>query len=290
MKKTYLLSVVVCLILVSCSGQKGNPTVFPSVIPEQSSTASLTPTKARPTLTAFPFYQDKQIIFDYYRIGDHSIYDIFFEPDFFRSYSRLVLYADGQLIIPGETYKQKILSPIESEQFLYKLEELGFYSLESNQKHDPTDKLYDYGNNYQVSYDGRLYCILVNTDKTKKLCAYEPDLQYLTPKMKNILQYLDEYEPVGMTPYFPDRILLWVQVGRDPYDENLPTTTTPWDESLPSLDTANQIMYVDGDAAKEIYLLFDNTNAGKVFTQNGREYTVYINVVLPHEKVTNAYQ
>jgi hypothetical protein len=108
--------------------------------------------------------------------------------------------------------------------------------------------------------------------------------------MKNILQYLDEYEPVGMTPYFPDRILLWVQVGRDPYDENLPTTTTPWDESLPSLDTANQIMYVDGDAAKEIYLLFDNTNAGKVFTQNGREYTVYINVVLPHEKVTNAYQ
>jgi hypothetical protein len=201
-----------------------------------------------------------------------------------------VLYADGQLIIPGETYKQKILSPIESEQFLYKLEELGFYSLESNQKHDPTDKLYDYGNNYQVSYDGRLYCILVNTDKTKKLCAYEPDLQYLTPKMKNILQYLDEYEPVGMTPYFPDRILLWVQVGRDPYDENLPTTTTPWDESLPSLDTANQIMYVDGDAAKEIYLLFDNTNAGKVFTQNGREYTVYINVVLPHEKVTNAYQ
>jgi len=200
------------------------------------------------------------------------------------------LYADGQMIIPDETYQQKILSPNEIKQFLSKLEALGFYSLESNQMHDPTDKIYDFGSNYERVYDAYLYCILVNTDKSRKLCVYEPGKPFLIPKMKNILQYLDEYKPAGMTTYYPDRILLWVQVGRDPYNDNLPATSIPWAEHLPSLETSTPIMYVDGDAAKEIYMLFDDTNAGKVFTQNGKEYTVYIDIVLPHEKVTNAYQ
>ncbi len=290
MKKRFLLSVVVCILIASCSEQKNVPTV-------PNFTATSTPTKAQPTKipptstnTPLPFYQNKKVIFDYYAIGDHSIYDFFFGLGSFRSYSKLVLYDDGQMIIPGETYKQKVLSADEIEQFLSKLETLGFYSLKSNQEHDPTDQLYDYGNNYQKSYDGRLHCISVKTDKARNLCVYEPDLQFLIPKMKNVLQYLDEYEPAGIIPYFPDRILLWVQVGRDPYNDNLPETAIPWADHLPSLESSSQnIMYVDGNAAKEIYMLFDSTNAGKVFTQNGKEYTAYLNVILPHETVTNAY-
>ena len=213
------------------------------------------------------------------------------------SYSRLVLYDDGQMIIPSEadfggTYMQKFLSPEEVKRFLSKLGSLGFYSLETDQKHDPTDKLYNYGNNYQESFDGRLYCISVNTDKPRELCVYEPDLQFVIPKMKNILQYLDEYDPGGMTLYYPDRILVWVEAGRDSYDNNLPATAIPWGETLPSLETTREkIMYVDGDSAKEIYMLFDNnTYGGKLFTQNGKEYTVYIEVILPHEVLTNEYQ
>ena len=206
------------------------------------------------------------------------------------------MYDDGQMIIPpsegvvGGPYKQKFLSPDEIKQFLAKLEVLGFYSLESNHKHDPTDKLYNYGNNYQKSYDGRFYCIIVNTDKSGNLCAYEPDLQYLIPEMKNILHYLGEYEPAGMTLYYPDRILLWVQAGRDPYNDSLPETTIPWDEHFPSLETSSSIMFIDGEMAKEIYMLIGGTNKGVVFSQDGKEYTVYLDVVLPHEKITNAYQ
>lgn len=269
--------------------------MFPSITPEPSSTPSSTPTKTPrptlpplPTLTPLPSYQTKQVIFEYNVIGDHSVYDFFFEGS--PSWSNLVLYSDGQMIIPGETYKQKILSPNEIEQFLSKLESLGFYSLESNQKHDETDKLYNYGNNYQTSFDGRFYCISVDAVRSRDLCVYEPDIQYLVPEMKNILQYLDEYEPTGSTTYYPDRLLLWVRAGRDPYDENLPPTAIPWNNHLPPLSARNPITYVDGDAAQEIYRLFDSTNTGKVFSQNGKEYTVYFYVVLPHEKVTNSNQ
>jgi len=201
-----------------------------------------------------------------------------------------VLYDDGEMIIPGEIYKQKTLSPNEVQQFLSKLEGFGFYSLESNQLHDPTDKLYDYGSNYQRVYDAHLYCILVHAERSRELCVYEPGIPFLIPKMKNILEYLNEYEPAGVSPYYPDRILVWSQAGRNPYDNNLPTTIIPWDKHFPPLDISSPIMYVDGETAKQIYILFDNANAGKVFNQDGKEYTVYINVILPHEKVTNAYQ
>jgi hypothetical protein len=286
---------VVCILLASCSKENNIPTAISSFTPKPSFTATSTPSKTpRPTLTptstitALPLYQNKQVLFDYYVIGDHSVYDSFFDPDSFHSYSRLVLYDDGQLIIPGEKYKQKVLSPDEVKQFLSKLEALGFYSLESNQTHDPTDKLYNYGNDYQESFDGRKYCISVNTDRPRNLCVYEPDIQFLIPKMKSILQHLDEYEPAGMTSYYPDRILLWIESGRDPYNENPPETAIAWDERFPQLE--DSIVYVDGNVAKEIYMLFDNTNQGKVFTQDGKEYTVYIDIVLPHEKITNAYQ
>jgi hypothetical protein len=274
-------------------GQNAVPTMVPSVTPEVTSTASSTPTKtprptstSTPTLTPLPPYQTKQVLFEYNVIGDHSVYDILF--DAYPSWSRLVLYSDGQMIIPGKTYQQKVLSPSEIEAFLLKLESLGFYSLESNQKHDPTDQLYNYGNNYQESFDGRYYCIAVRADKARDLCVYEPDVQFLVPQMKSILQYLDEYKPEGTVPYLPDRLLLWVRPGRDPYEENLPPTTIPWRDHFPPLSASNAIMYIDGDAAKEIYILFDSTNTGKVFSQNGEEYTVYFLIVLPHDKVTNA--
>ncbi len=302
MKKTFLMSAMICIILIACSGQKAIPTAFPSIMPKPSFTATgtitLTTTKTEPTklsptqtITPLPAYQTKQIIFDYNVIGDFSVYDMFFNPDIIHPWSKLILYADGQMVIPGETYKQKILSSNEIKQFFSKLEALGFYSLESNQKHDPTDKPYNYGNGYQKSFDGREYCIVVNTQKSRNLCVYEPNIQFLIPKMKKILNFLDEYEPANMTSYYPDRILIWVQIGRNQYDDKLPKTTIPWVNHLPSLETSNQkITYVDGDMAKEIYLLFDSTNSGKVFTQNGIEYTVYFEVVLPNEELTNAYQ
>lgn len=296
MKRLFLIPILLCTILSACGGQKdvlATPpfiTVAPSLttVPTLTTRPTKTPFPPTATLTPLPAYLTKHTLFDYNVIGDHSVYDFFFNG--FPSWSRLIVYDDGQIIIPGETYKQKVLSPDEIEAFLSKLDKLGFFTLESNQKHDPTDKLYNFGNNYQKSYDGRLYCISVNTHKSRKLCVYEPDLQYVVPEMKNILQFLGNYEPQNMTLYSPDRLLLWVQVGRDSYNENLPSVATPWADDLPPLSSFRSITYIDGTPAKEIYSLFDNRNTGKVFFQNDKEYTVYFHIVLPHETVTNANQ
>lgn len=311
---------MLCFVIAACSRQRNVPAAFPSNTSLSRSTATSTttatstivstPTRiqptespAIPTFTPFPPYQNKGVVFDYYLIGNHADWDIFFDPPSGNIVTRLVLYDDGQMLIAGagETYKQKMLTSDEVKSFLSKMETLGFYSLESNQEHDPTDKLYNFEGKYEEVgvIDGLEYCILVNSNRLRKLCVQESYLQFLIPTMKNILQYLDEYKPGGMTPYYPDRIFLSIRAA-DPSSDTLPATATPWNENFPSLeflhpskyvyDISTSTIYIDGNSAKEIYVLFENTDSSGVFTQNGKEYIVYIRVLLPHEKITNAYQ
>lgn len=304
MKKWLLISVA-CILFTACNEQYTTPTMLPSPTPKLVLIATSTPTETpQPTLaptstiTPLPFYENKKVIFDYYIRGNQADWDIFFDPPSGNIVTKLVLYDDGQMLIAGsgETYKQKVLSSDKIKSFLSKLETLGFYSLESNQKHDPTDKLYNFGDKYEEVgvFDRLRYCILVNADKSRNLCVHESYLQFLIPKMKNILQYLDEYKPASMTPYYPDRVLLTIQANVDPSIDNPPAI--PWDEHFPSLendprrftsDTSNQVIYIDGDMAKEIYLFFKGSDGSKVVSQNGKEYIVYIRVLLPHEKVKN---
>lgn len=305
MKNLFLISAVAGILVTACSGQKNAPTVFPTLSPEQSlaATATLpsTPTKIQssglsspPTSIPFPPYQIKNVILDYYVAGNQADWDEFFDPPKGNIVTRLVLYEDGQLLIAGdgEKYQQKILSSDQIKSFLSNLETLGFYSLNSNQKHDTTDKLYDFGNNYQEDHGGLWYCILVQADKFKNLCIKESYIQFLIPEMKKILQLLDTYQPAEMQSYYPDRILLTIQIA-DPSVENPPAIS--WDESFPSLEkdpkrytsgTSNQVIYIDGDLAKEIYLFFEGAGE-RVVLQNGKEYIVYLRVLLPHEKVKN---
>jgi len=301
MKKIVIISMSICLFLSACVWAKNLPTVFtsfhqgatPTFTPISTITTSKNPQtepSSTPASTPFPVHLQKKVVFNYYIIGDHSYYDPFIDTDSLRTYSKVVIFEDGQLIVNGDSYQQKILSSKEIEQFLSDLENLGFYSIETNHMHDPTDKLYDYGVNYQKSTDGRYYCIAIETDLEKNICAYEPDLQYLIPKMKSILQYLDNYEPEGMSPFIPDQLLVWIEEGRNPYDENLTDTPLRWGSHLPSLATSDYIIYVDNDIAKEIYSLFRNPNESMVFIENGKEYTLRINVVFPHEGVINPFQ
>jgi hypothetical protein len=94
-----------------------------------------------------------------------------------------------------------------------------------------------------------------------------------------------------MSLYYPDRILLWVQRGRNPNVADLPKESIPWKHTFPSLETANEkIIYAEGATAKEIYAFFNNEIAFKVFSQDGVDYTVVVDVVLPHEEITNRYE
>lgn len=264
------------------------PNPLPSTAPTQtmvSSTWTPKPTQTS-TVTLIPPYPTKQVLLNYTVGGFHTPYDIYYANFGADGWPELVLYTDGQLIIPGNSYQQKILSKDEVNQLLTKLEALGFYTIESNQQHDPSDKLYNFDSQYQGVTDPIWHCVLINKDESRELCAWEPYEEFLVPKMKNILNFLDAYEAEGTTPYYPDRILLWVRAGRSPYVQNLPEKVIPWDEKFSPLETSDEkIMYFQGDEAKDIFALFSNEVSTMVFTQNGIEYTVSIDIVLPHEQL-----
>lgn len=196
----------------------------------------------------------------------------------------LVMYSDGQLIVTGETFRQKILTADEKAQFLSQLENLGFDRIESNQKHDPTDKLYDFGSSYDVEEIGSSYCVVV-PEKARELCAYEPYRDFLVPEMKNILNFLDSYQPEGMTLYSPDRLLLKIGNGRNPNIHSLPDKPTLWPTDFPSLETVdNTVLYVEGEMASEVFAFLEYKLTPRLITQNGLEYTIeYGRPVLPHE-------
>jgi hypothetical protein len=161
--------------------------------------------------------QNKDILFEYVNVGDHFRFDYLFESHTVTKDYHLVLYKDGQMIITGDKFKQKILSKTEIERFLFELETMGFFSIETNHKDDPTDKLYNFGNDYHTVFDGTFRCVTVNYVKSRTLCAYEPHLDFLIPAMKNIFYYLDNYNPIGVEPYQPDRIILSINEGRENY-------------------------------------------------------------------------
>lgn len=304
--KTFALKwvwfLIVLALLFGCSNQNTAQVAVSSDTPEPPlvttptetkylPTATPTPTRTfeptrTPRFTPIPPYPLKKIIFNYASIGSHSSFDSFYR-DYF--WSDLVLYTDGQIIIPGRQTQQKTMSKDEIDYFFARLESLGFYSLETNQKHDPTDKLYSFGKDqYGRVYDGITYCIFMKGDRPRDLCARDPFREFLVPQMKNILEFLDYYRPGGMSLYYPDRILVDVQAGRSEYLEDISVAAISWPDHLPSLETKNEkIMYFQGDDAKEIFELFGHSKGMKVFIQNGVEYTLYFDIVLPHEEITN---
>ncbi len=246
-----------------------------------------------PRVTPLPPYTLKHILFNYFKVGSHSSF-VSFYTEF--GDSKLVLYDDGQMIILGKwegiyRYYQKTSSESEIKQFFSKLEAFGFYKLESNQQHDPTDKLYNFGNQYSRVFDGLWYCVYVNLSEERNLCVHQQQRQFVVPEMENILQFVDQYQPQGLAIYSPDRILLSIHAGRDPDVNDLPEKAIAWPDHLPSIKTDDfKIMFFQDADAKEIFALFNNTVTFEVFSQNGIEYTVLVEVVLPHMKITNEYQ
>jgi hypothetical protein len=284
MKKYQYLLLILCIS--ACTGESLSPAVTPALT--QTETPLIIPSSPTDTPISTPTqsveirpYQKKQIILDYYDVGWHTMFDGIID----WSHSSLVLYTDGQLIVSRGGYFQKRLSQHEIDWLLSQIEGFGFFEIETAQ-YDEENPIYDFGGKYERVYDGIHYCLLTNLEIEKKVCAAEHYFEYLIPQMKELLKFLDEYEPEGLTPYTPDRILLYVEAGRPSYylEGNLPDTSIPWPDNLPSLETEDYTyIYADYEEAVEIYNLFENKVSTLVFLQDGKEYTVEIAVVLPHE-------
>ena len=81
--------------------------------------------------------------------GDDENFQLFYADYYFSP--TIILYDDGLMITHG---KQKVLSADEMRKFFAKLDALNFFAIESNQKHDKEDKLYNFGEQYQEIFDG----------------------------------------------------------------------------------------------------------------------------------------
>ena len=264
-------------------------TLKPKSTPTSTLTPTQTPTESNtPTFTPLPFvYETKQVLLNYYFVGSHTLFDIAVEPMF----SSLIVYSDGQIIIYGKTKK---LSTAEMDQLFAQLTSLGFYDIETDEQGYATPNLYTPDNPFEKITDATSYCVLTTTPgKKREICAYEPYMQYLIPAMQHTLKFLDDYYPKGMESYSPDRILLYVEspetsqiLDKDALSKK---RVIPWPVNLPSLkpNLDYKVTYIQGPMASKIASYIDSFpfSDRPLFQQNGINYFVGINILLPHEEV-----
>ncbi len=259
-------------------------TIFPTktTTPTKTPTLPKVPAASLTPTPPFPPYSLKPVYMEYRVEGPLSKWSstlgIYHE-------TIMVMYSDGQLIINRNgSIMEKLLSKQEVCSFLSKLNQMGFYSIETNQAHDQTDPLYNFSSEYRKVYDALYYSITLSGDSPRTIYISEPYKDYLVQPMKNILSYLDNYSPVNMTPYQPDRLVLLAMQGRNMFaDEN--AVAIPLPEGWPTLKTPDQkIIYFEGIKAAEVFKLFDYPY-NKVFVENNQEYTVMALPILPHENL-----
>ncbi len=277
--------------IVAPSPQPMAPSDTPTATPKPTftPTPTLTPTETNtPTFTPLPFvYDTKQVLLEYYVVGAHTLFDIAVEPMF----PKLVVYSDGQIVIYGET--KKLLST-EIDQLFAQLKNLGFYEVETDEQGRATPNLYTPDNPFEKITGGFSYCVLTTTqDKKRDICAYEPYMQYLIPAMQHTLKFLDDYHPKGMESYSPDRILLYVEspetsqiLDKDALSKK---RVIPWPVDLPPLkpNLDYKVTYIQGPTAAKMASYLDSFpfSDRPLFQQNGINYFVDINILLPHEEV-----
>jgi len=262
------------------------PSQLPTLTITPSSTPtlppSLTPTASATPYPTFPPYLTKQVIFSYSEIGNLSVFTVVLEAAG-ATHSKIVLYSDGQLIIPGKPYRQKQLSSEEINQLFSQLDTMGFYSLETNQKHDPTDLLYDFKGQFEKSYDGLYDCVTV-VIKDREICARDHLREFLIQPMKDILQFLDNYESKNMSVYQADRLLLSIEAQPPTWYIIDNPEVIPWPVDFPSLETdKGNLLYVEGDVASQLFSLYGYQADARLVNANGVEYYVIVRPVLPHE-------
>lgn len=170
----------------------------------------------------------------------------------------------------------------EIDNLLGRLEGLGFFTIETNQMHDESDALYDFGDQYQEVADGLTYCILISQEQSRQVCLHNPQRDFVLKPFADMLEYLDNYKPSGLVLRIPDRILVSVILGEFPEENDLPAAQ-PWPDQLETLETDGfKMMYFEGQAAADVYRLFDVGQSNLLFSQHEVIYTLTWVEILPH--------
>jgi hypothetical protein len=205
----------------------------------------------------------------------------------------ITIYTDGQLLYLDSAgkYLEKQLSKTEVDRFILNLKLLGFFEIKSNGQNDPADPIYHFGpgDDNCLGADGIRTEVMVYGENSHEIIFHEECNQFVIQPVKNILYFLDHYKPNGLTRYQPDRILLFITIGREPYtDPAMPAVPWPAEIAIPD-PTPNsfniedgKLMYMEGKEANTLYQL-EAINKSYIFSWEGHEYAVDILPILPDQ-------
>jgi len=272
------------------------PTLLPSKTPTARPTRPPKPTPIPTETIVIPAYPTKEVVLEYTQFGgglgspDTLLYPLF---GGFREGLHFVLYSDNQFILQdyNKPIRTKILTGSERDRLFSELDKKDFYSIDTNQTSDETNPIYDFKGRYnEVGVtDGASRCLFTSTPTPKKVCIYLPYREFLVPPVKDLFEFMDRYIPESLNIYQPDRLLLFVSKGRSFYDSyefflTPSISSVSWPDDLPSLKTVSEkYLYLEGENGRKVLSLIKNSSTLMVFDENGEEYSIFAEIVLPHE-------
>ena len=199
-----------------------------------------------------------------------------------------VIYTDGQVIAADakkSSVRTRYLNTNQVCSLVGYFEELGVYKLEDLPATDETNPIYDFGSNFTPIDDGRIVTLTINMTSPHQVSFFEPYRKFLRWPLRKAVDYLETYNPGGFTPYQPDRLILFVHVGRDE-TADAKAKPQPWDLDSPVLSELTDKPYtlLEGQPAADVYKLLTSSQS-KVFLEDDIEYTLASRLLYPHEIV-----
>ncbi len=286
MKKA-LLFLVTFTILSGCGQFVSVPTATGESI--VTITPSFTPTPSQTPLPSYTItptewirtYPTKKPLVVYGGVARTQFSAQFYNRGYFDFSPLLVLYTDGQLILSGRT---KQLTLKETDEVLIKLEQLGFFQIETTYADDRQNPIYTLLTEQAPPYYINLGEIIVNGKESKTIIYEEEWKKYLIQPMKDIISYLESFSIEGTTLYQPDRMLVgFIMESEIPIPEN--ATVIPWpSEVTPPSEgsTYDGVLYLEGTEALTLFNIIEE-NPDAYFTFAGLRFQVYLRPIYPHE-------
>jgi hypothetical protein len=193
----------------------------------------------------------------------------------------LILYTDGQLIIP---YYEKQLSQKEMDGILAKFEQLGFYQIEGTAPIDEHNPIYAFPNGIAPNIVGlsTVKYIGVYGNNSNGIGYMGNREEFLVQPIKDIISYLESFSTEGAIRYQPDRLLVGVTIIRGTSTENEIVIPWPNDITPPTGIESEGVLYLEGAEATKLYnLVRDNPEAD--FIYEGIKFWLALRPIYPHE-------
>lgn len=304
-KKSLLILFLMSLYLSACATEKTMPELIsPTAVAEiqpnatatkpafPTATSTSTPTSTRlptstpifyvtmtpfPTVTPIGVYPVKQILMQTDTGGGDG-------GDVLHAYlghdsPNLVIYADGQIIIKGPPILSGQLPTDELCSLLTELDAIGYF--------EPIldDMIYVFDDTTQFSDGGGYYHIQVNGPLNNRVGIYGDYWDYAIDEVTRAYELVSNYQPpIILTPYIPERLILWMEPTTDTVSNSLPD----WPANLPSLaalrDPTTSQVVIEGDLILPLMELFEYQLGGfKQFREGDTNYNVILRPLLPHE-------